>query len=169
MEKLYAIVSKDTIPLSYIRIFDDGSDILRPIYVTQNYQETGRRVPFTSARRYFYVPYCKMIHRSVIGERRFDKVLRNGEDALFMFLISDRCKWVEFTDRTAEYCYRQRPTSAFNAKRPASYHISNMLRCQLKATRIYLSRPWDYSFLFYVKYMVAIVMGGIRRIRDIKL
>lgn len=168
LEKLYALVSKDTIPLSYIRVFDDGTQDYRTFYITENFQEDDRPLPYTVARRYFYVPYAKMIHCDIIGNRRFDKTLKNGEDALFMLLVSDRIKWVRFTDKSAEYRYRQRPTSAFNARRPASYHIANMLRCQGKAIRFFFSRPIDYSVVFYVKYLLATTMGCLRRIRNVK-
>ena len=168
LEQLLHLASEDTVPLSYITAFDDGTSLYRPIYITENYQDCRERLSYVDARRYFYVPYCKLIHRSIIGTRRYDKSLRNGEDALFMFLISDRFRWVRFTDRTAEYRYRQRPTSAFNAKHPASYYLSNMITCQRKATRIYLTHPSDYSFMFYAKYILATIMGCVRRLRNVK-
>lgn len=168
LEQLFRLASKDTIALSYITAFDDGTELYRPIYITENYQDHRERVSYKDVRRYFYVPYCKLIHRDIIGTRRYDKSLKNGEDALFMFLISDRFRWVRFAEKTVEYRYRQRPTSAFNAKRPASYYLSNMLACQHKATCIYWAHPSHYSFLFYVKYILATIMGCIRRLRNVK-
>lgn len=165
LERLFAFAAKDTVPLSYITIFDDGTTRFRPNYITQDYRNHSNPIPYEQARRYFYVPYCKVIHRSVIGGRRFDPRLTNGEDALFMFLISDRMRWVRFTDTSAEYRYRQRPTSAFNASRPASYHIGNMLQCQMQATRIFLLHPFCYSFVFYVKYILATFMGCVRHLQ----
>jgi len=164
LEALYARATKETVPLSYITIFDDGTDIFVPNYITRDYQESDANIPYRQARRYFNVPYCKMIHRDVIGTRRFDKALKNGEDALFLFLVSDRFKWVRFTDKTAEYHYRQRSTSAFNAKKPVTYHISNMLTCQFKASKIFWAHPLRYSFCFYAEYMLAIAMGCFRKI-----
>ena len=169
LERLYELISEDTTPLSYATMFDDGTSTYRPYHVTTNYRECTDRIPYIQARRYFYVPYCKMIDREIIGTRRFDKTLQNGEDALFIFLISDRFKWVRFTDKSAAYRYRQRPTSLFNVPQPASYYISNMLSCQLKATRIYLSHPLRYSFIFYFKYMLAVAMSCLRHLRNAKI
>ena len=168
LEQLFSLASKDTVALSYITAFDDGKELYRSIYITKNYRDRRQPLSYKAARRYFYVPYCKLIHRDIIGTRRYDKSLKNGEDALFMFLISDRLRWVRFTDKSAEYRYRQRPASAFNAKRPASYYITNMLACQRKASRIYWAHPCDYSFLFYAKYILATIMGCIRRLRNVK-
>ena len=164
LQSLYELATSDTTPLSYITIFDDGTDLQRPCYITQNYRQDNKKISYKKARRYFYVPYCKMLHRDIIGSRRFDTALRNGEDALYMFLISDRLQWIQFTSVSAAYQYRQRPTSAFNAHRPASYHIANMLACQSKASRIYFSHPLRYSFTFYLKYVLATFMGCLRHI-----
>ena len=168
LEELYRLASRDTVPLSYITAFEDDTADYRPLYISQDYKGPHCRTPFVSARRYFYVPYCKLLHRDIIGTRRFDPSLRNGEDALFMFLISDRMHWVRFTGMNAEYRYRQRITSAFNISRSASYHIGNMIRCQYKATRIFLSHPTRYSLVFYIKYILATIMGCYRHVCHIK-
>lgn len=168
LESLLGVASQDTTALSYITTFDDGQKNFRDIYISQQYQNTQERLPYTVARRYLYVPYAKMLHRSVIGNRRFNTRLKNGEDALFMFLISDRMKWVKFTDKTAEYRYRQRPESAFNAPKPASYHISNMLQCQYEVSRIFWRHPLTYSLMVYVKHILAAFMGCYRQLRNIK-
>ncbi len=165
LKQLREYATEDIVPLSHFTAFDDETGMPQPFYVTQDYRENCEKMPYTRARRFFYICYCKIIHRDIIGTRRFDTSLANGEDALFMFLISDRLKWIRFTDKAAEYRYRLRSTSAFNAPRPASYHISNMLQCQAKASRIFWTHPLRYSFIFYVKYLLATIMGCIRQIR----
>lgn len=169
LEALLEIASDDTTALSYITAFDDGQDNSRAIFLTHQYRNTRERLPYTVARRYFYVPYAKILHRNIIGDRRFNTSLKNGEDALFMFLISNRLKWARFTDQTAEYRYRQRPESAFNASRPASYHISNMLQCQYEVSRIFWRHPLSYSPMIYIKHMLASLMACYRHLRNIKL
>jgi len=166
LQQLYDLAAPDTVPLSYITAFDDGTTDFHPIFITENFQLHHAPIPYTQARRYFYSPCCKLIHRDIIGTRRFDKSLKNGEDALYMLLLSDRIRWVRFTDKSAEYRYRQRPTSASKAHRSAFYHISNMLQCQIKATRIILSHPFSYSFSFYIRYLLATIMGCVRHLRS---
>lgn len=163
LEELLAIATPDTIALSYVCAFEDGNKTLRPIYITADFREKMRNVPFLTVRRYFYVCWGKLIHRSVIGNRRFDISLRNGEDCQFMLQISDCIRNVSFTSGNVKYMYRQRPNSAFYVNKSVWYHFSNMIIRLFKASKVYLSGPCRYSFHFYVTYMLATIMGGIRQ------
>ncbi len=163
LEALLAVASPETIALPYVAAFDDGSTTLRPIYIANAFRENARNVPFQAVRQYFYVCWGKLIHRDVIGDRRFDPDLRNGEDSQFMLLVSDRMKTVSFTARDVLYKYRQRASSAYYANRSVWYHFTNMLLRLCKATKIYAARPCRYSFRFFATYMLATMMGGVRQ------
>ena len=163
LRELLAIATPDTVALPYICAFEDGSTALRPIYISDNFVEGGRDIPFVAVRRYFYISSCKLIPRDIIGSRRFDVSLRNGEDSQFMLLISDRVRKVSFTAAHVMYKYRQRSGSAFYGNKSVWYHFTNMLIRFYKATKVYLSAPCRYSFPFYAKYMLATFMGGIRQ------
>ena len=104
----------------------------------------------------------------MIGNRRFDASLRNGEDCQFMLLISDAIRKVNFTSRNAQYHYRQRADSAFYGDKSVWYHFSNMMIRLVKATQVYFSNPCGYSFRFYTTYMLATCMGGLRQMLHIK-
>ena len=164
LQALLAIATPDTMALANVCAFDDGEHTERPIYISEDFKENQRNVPCVLARRYFYVCWGKAIHKDIIGSRRFDVALRNGEDCQFMLLISDRVQRVSFTSCDVTYKYRQRPGSAFYGNKSAWYHLSNMMVRLCKATGVYLSAPCRYSFCFYAKYMLATFMGGIRQI-----
>ena len=163
LSDLLAIATPDTIALPYICAFEDGSTAMRPIYISEDFVEGGRDIPFVAVRRYFYISCCKLIPRDIIGSRRFDVALRNGEDSQFMLLISDRIRLANFTGGHVRYLYRQRSGSAFYGNRSVWYHFSNMVVRLSKATGVYLSCPCRYSFRFYITYMLATFMGGIRQ------
>lgn len=163
LSDLLAIATPDTIALPYICAFEDGSTAMRPIYISEDFIECGRDIPFVAVRRYFYISCCKLIPRDIIGSRRFDVALRNGEDSQFMLLISDRIRRANFTGGHVRYLYRQRSGSAFYGNKSVWYHFTNMLIRLCKATKVYLSAPCRYSFPFYAKYMLATFMGGIRQ------
>ena len=163
LEALFSVATPDTIGLSYVCAFDDGGKSQRPIYISADFKENKRNVPYIAVRRYFYVCWGKLIHRNVIGNRRFDISLKNGEDSQFMLLISDCIKKVSFTSRHAKYMYRQRSNSAFYVNKSVWYHFSNMMIRLYKATQVYASCPCRYSFRFYATYMLATTMGGIRQ------
>lgn len=163
LEELLAIAAPDTIAMSYVCALDDGDKTLRPIYISEDFKENTRDVPFIAVRRYFYVCWGKLIHRDVIGNRRFDISLKNGEDSQFMLLISDCIQKASFTNCHVKYMYRQRSNSAFYVNKSVWYHFSNMMARLYKATQVYASRPCRYSFRFYATYMLATTMGGIRQ------
>ena len=163
LASLLAVATPDTIALPYICAFEDGSTAMRPIYISEDFVEGGRDIPYVAVRRYFYISCCKLIPRDIIGSRRFDVALRNGEDSQFMLLISDRIGRVNFTSGQVRYMYRQRSGSAFYGNKSVWYHFTNMLVRLYKATKVYLSAPCRYSFPFYAKYMLATFMGGIRQ------
>ena len=163
LEELWAIVSPQTVALPYICAFDDETDIRHSIYITEDFKESVRNIPFDTVRRYFYICAAKLIHRSIIGNRRFDVTLRNGEDSQFMMLISDAIRKAAFTSSNAKYLYRQRSDSAFYVNKSVLYHFTNMVERLYKATKIYVATPSSYSFRFYVTYLMATFMGGIRQ------
>ena len=72
----------------------------------------GGRQLFYKARKYFSGPVMKLIHKDIIGNRRFNPKFSVGEDSQFMFLISDRIKYVDFTSENAIYYRRLRDGSA---------------------------------------------------------
>lgn len=168
LASLLAISTPDTIALPYICAFEDGSNAMRPIYISKDFVEGGRDIPFVAVRRYFYISCGKLIPLDIIGSRRFDVSLRNGEDCQFMLLISDRIGRVNFTSGKVRYLYRQRSGSAFYGNKSVWYHFSNMVIRLYKATSVYLSAPFRYSFRFYSKYLLATFMGGIRQMLHMK-
>ena len=163
LEELLAIATSNTIALSYVCAFEDRDKTQRPIYITADFKENQRDIPFVAVRRYFYVCWGKLIHRNIIGNHRFDVSLKNGEDCQFMLQISDCIQKASFTSRHVRYMYRQRPNSAFYVNKSVWYHFSNMMLRLNKATKTYMSQPRKYSFCFFATYMLATIMGGIRQ------
>lgn len=167
LQSLLRIASEDTVALSKVWAFEDGTDRLQPIYMTREFQPQAASLNLEAVRRNLYSACGKLIHRDIIADRRFDTSLQNGEDAQFMLLISDKIKSASFTDETAQYLYRQRKDSAFNKKRKTSYYLRNIFIRIGKALKIYLSHPFGYSLRLFLMYMGATVMGNIRQMRGI--
>ena len=157
IEQLFHHASKEVIsfckPLSFIV----GSTDYKPYNITKDYikQSNKKNIRFQKARRYFNGPVYKLIHKDIIGNRRFDVRFKNGEDSLFMFLISDRFRFVEFTDESAIYYRRFRRGSAIENNSDKRYLINNNLRLMKEQTKIYLKHICKYSFLFYLQMMAS--------------
>lgn len=166
LEELYAKASPDTISLCYPYAFKDGySEKQIPhYYVTDAYEscilhEKALRIS-SKVRKYFSGPCMKLIPMSFIQERRFDIRFKNGEDSLFMFLISDRFVNFGFTSRTAIYFRRFRERSATTLERSFFKKLINSFRLIVSFSIIYFGSFPKYDFLFYL----TRILGNIKSI-----
>lgn len=167
LEELYKIVSPDTISLCYPYAFNDGKpEIQLPYYITEAYeyckhQEKELRIS-SMVRKYFSGPCMKLIPANFINERRFDIQFHNGEDSLFMFLISDCFANFNIAASSAIYYRRIRKGSAITSKRSFIDKTFNSLRLIVSITKIYIVSFPKYDFLFYLTRIFAVVKSIIR-------
>lgn len=151
LEELYKAASPDTISLCYPYAFNDGLASKQIEYViTNQYKQVAHKgkQPYLRARKFFSGPWMKLIPMSFIQGRRFNPRFRNGEDSLFMFLVSNQFKYVDFTSRNAVYYRRYRTNSAVFIKRKRTDLILNSMRMINYYLRIYFSRPFEYNTVF---------------------
>ena len=158
LEKLLEKSGKDTVSLCYPLSFIEGRDDFEPSYcMTQEYQRCFKRgiQPFYRAKKFFQGPCMKLIHRDIIGDRRFDIRLQNGEDTVFMFLISDRIKYVDFTGTDAVYYRRIRPFSAQSTLQDKRKRVSIAWNKMRMCVSYYMRSPFKYNFYFFVTRILA--------------
>lgn len=106
-------------------------------------------------RRFFNGPVMKLLHRDIIGSRRFDRRFSNGEDSLFMALISDRIKSCKFCPPNAVYYRRIRAESATTRKRPFHKRIANSLNAIAQYSKYWIRRPLNYKAAFMSSRIIA--------------
>lgn len=167
LELLYEKSSDDTIPLCYPLSFVDGNDKYEPYYITSHYHDTEGKLDFIKARRFFAGPVYKLISKNVIGQRRFNSKFRNGEDTLFMFLLSDRFKFVTFAGKEAIYYRRFRRNSATTIRRSRKQIIGNELKRDWEVTKIFLSNPFRYRLMFYITNLLGSMHTMIEPIKEV--
>lgn len=163
LEILYANATSDTISLCYPYAFNDGDVQHQLEYsITSQYDKISAlgKQSFTRARKYFSGPCMKLIPMSFIQDRRYDIRFKNGEDSLFMFLISDRFKYVDFTDHSATYYRRYRLNSAIAYNRNKNYVVANSIKIILTYIKYYFKHPFRYNIYFFV----TRILGTIRSI-----
>lgn len=155
LEELFNCSDEDTIGLCYPLQFLEGTDDYNPYYITKYYNRLVNVgvVDFYKADGYFGGPVYKMIHRGIINKRTFNTKYQNGEDTLFMFLISDRMKKVSFTSRNAIYYRRIRAESATQSKKKIKAILKNRFCLMQEFTKLYFSDVKNYNFRFYLKFM----------------
>ena len=160
LEGLYKVSSEDTIGLCYPYAFIDGNETLQiPNRITAQYDEISRRgvLPFVKARKFFSGPVMKLIPMDCVQNRRFDIRFKNGEDSLFMFLISDHFQNVALTDKDVCYYRRYRFGSAVTAKQSIKYKLSNSLKLLKAYCSIYLSSMQTYNFSFFITRLLGTI------------
>ena len=108
-----------------------------------------------NTRRFFNGPVMKLVHKSIIENRKFDPKFKNGEDSLFMALISNKIKEVKFTPSSAIYYRRIRTNSATTHKRSNKQKIANAHRLISKYISYWISNPLGYNSLFMISRILA--------------
>ena len=157
LEELYSVSSHDVIGLAYTYAFYDGMSNRQ---INDSFTNEYRRyaslcvVDYLIPKKFFSGPCIKLIPRYVIGNRRFDVRFRNGEDSLFMFLISDRMKKVGFTSTNAIYYRRVRVNSATTRAIVFSEVILNCWKLLKAYSNIYFTNIGSYRFR---RYAVAVL------------
>ena len=163
LEKLLDKANERTISLCHPIAFNDKDNNIASYVITDEYlrHKPNGLQRFYKAKKYFQGPWMKLIHKDIIGNRMFDTRFTNGEDSMFMFLISDRMKWIDFTDDDAIYYRRIRAGGAHYSQSRKKRHISAWNKFRM-FTKYYFSAPWRYNFWFYITRLVACVKTAIK-------
>ena len=170
LKELYEKATPDTVSLCYPYAFNDG-DIEKqlPYSITKAYDyicKNKYKKLSSMARKFFSGPCMKLIPMSFIHDRRYDVRFKNGEDSLFMFLISDKIDKVTFTSKNAIYYRRVRTNSAATINRSFKDVFVNSYRLIIEYTKIYISQLGDYNPYFYVTRILGSVKAVVSYKKD---
>lgn len=111
-------------------------------------------------RAFLAFPVAKIIHRDIIGERRFDLRFKNGEDALFITSISDKINKIEFSSPNAIYYVRERQGSASRKKIPFSILLKDSILLIYTYITIYIKKPYSYNFLLFLSRIPGVLKNA---------
>lgn len=107
-------------------------------------------------RKFLSSSCCKLIPAGVIAGRRFDTRLRIGEDALFMFAVSDRIRALALSPASAVYFRRLRPGSAQRGATPLRRRLADKARALAAYTRLWAGSPARYSLPLFLSRVAAL-------------
>lgn len=152
LEELLKNAEKDTIALARPVAFDDTTQKKINYCIESEYYHyyLSANLPFYKPKKFFSGPCMKLIHRDIIGNRRFNTCFKNGEDSLFMFLISDKMKDVNFTSENAIYYRRVRCDSAISNNKNLKYRIRNSIKIIREYFTIFFSNSSKYNLYFFI-------------------
>jgi glycosyltransferase involved in cell wall biosynthesis len=153
LERLYEKAGEDTIVISDTYYFEDGkAEAQIPNRMTELFgmMSPDGKACYMKGRRFLFNGCMKLIPSGMISGRKFDTSFSIGEDCLFMFMISDRLKHVDFTSEDAIYYRRVRPDSALHSHTGKWKIFLNDMKLVAGYTRIYLGGLRRYSFHFFL-------------------
>ena len=153
LERLYDKAGEDTIVISDTYYFEDGkADNQIPNRMTDLFSlmSPEGKADYIKGRRFLFNGCMKLIPSKMIACRRFDTSFTIGEDCMFMFMISDRLRYVDFTSADAIYYRRVRPDSALHSHTGRWKVFLNDMKLIWGYTRIYLGGLRRYSFHFFL-------------------
>ena len=160
LEGLWEKSSKEIIVLSLSYRFSENISACWSYAITEVYNSLRNKVsPFYKARRYFSGPCMKLFHRDIIGQRRFDKRYKIGEDSVFMFLISDRFRSVCTTSSDAIYYRRIRKGSTMMEKGDWKCRTTNAMSQIVEYIKIYSKSILKYNFLLCASRVLATIIS----------
>lgn len=162
LNELNSISSNRIVGLCYPIAFYDHGEIYKDYVLTKEYSSHHKygMQRFTKSRKYFQGPCMKLFSRDIIGDRRFNTNFKNGEDSLFMFLISDKLLSVDYTSTNAIYYRRIRKDSATYKQLSRLYTLVNSFKMITNYCDIYLLHVRTYNFYFFITRVLGAVRQG---------
>lgn len=163
LKELFDNSSECCVAISNTIAFDDvTSNEQKDYVVAKDFEKclVKESVSLVDARRFFAGPGRKLIHRNIIGHRRFDLRFKNGEDTLFMFLVSDKINQISCTSKKAIYYRRIRENSANMYKRTFLERLKNSFNLIKEYSSILIFSPQKYNIKLYV----SNVLGALKTI-----
>jgi glycosyltransferase involved in cell wall biosynthesis len=156
LDSLLNVIDIDTVVLSNSLSFTNNTDQIKS-HLSIVYDACIKKAKtLLSSRSLFSVVWAKLIPINIIQNRRFNINFENGEDALFMALISDKIKSVKFANEDTIYYRRIREDSVSQKKKSFLDKVRNSINLFISYCKIYTSSPLKYNLLFFITRLIAV-------------
>ncbi|MBP8776862.1 MAG: glycosyltransferase family 2 protein [Bacteroidaceae bacterium] len=165
LEEMYKVALTGAIPASNIIAFSEGANNGQPYFISDAYQRVKGKgaQPIMQVRSYMSVVYCKLIPKELLEDRFFDTRFTNGEDCLFMTMMSDRIKSLTPTGETAIYYRRLRAGSAVTRKMSFKERAWNSIILSLAYIWLFVKHPFSYNPIFFATRVIASLRGMVKQ------
>lgn len=168
LSDLLAIAAPDAIANSNFILIGDSDGRELPYFLTAAFRRCKplRHLSLLVARSFLSTSCGKLIPMELIGDSRFDTSHRLGEDALFMFSVSDRIKHIRLSESTTVYYVRARQNSASRSHHTYKERVGVALRLTRSYVAQYLHHPFSYDFLFFASRVYATVIKLTKKVYE---
>lgn len=159
LEELVKVSDADNMGIANVYNTSDSLDGIKESYIGESFKRLDNITKSKyRARKYFSSPCAKMIHRSIIGNVRFDTKLAIGEDSLFMAQISHRVKAVQKASDSACYYVYERKGSATRHKINKGKELRRIVYLLKEYGKMLVS--FRYDSLFVITRIAATLVHG---------
>lgn len=154
LSDLLYYATENAIVVSNVYGFVDDIKECKKDYITNALTRKRNNESLFQMRSFLSSSCCKLIPRSIIGNKRFNTHFKVGEDALFMASISNKIHKVNIANNAVYY--RRLRTDSASRKQESLWKIfSNSCLLSWNYLLIYLSNPFSYNLLFFLTRFVA--------------
>ena len=156
LEELLKVSGKDCIGCSNSYRFEDSLEECTDNFLSKAYKECKGK-PYTSYRfrRFLSPPYCKLIHKDIIGETRFPVKLAKSEDSVFCLRLTPKVKEMRLAGEEAIYYQRHRKGSVMRRKNSFGYEFAALCKLEWAYLTTWFRHPFQYSLALVISRMVA--------------
>lgn len=117
LNNLLSVSEPSKITVSNVMLFSKDIKEASSSFLTGSYERLSGEESNKFTTRKFYSPVCgKLIHRNAIDNIKFDTNIKNGEDSLFMAMISKNINSIVKANNQAIYYVYERENSASRKK-----------------------------------------------------
>ena len=153
LELLLEKANEETLVVSNVYSFTNSIEEKKTNFFICKHLEKKEAISNSSLfenRSYLAFPVAKIIHKNIIGNRRFDVRFRNGEDALFITSISDKIKRIVYAGDSSIYYVRERIGSASRKLIAKKKLLGDAMKLIGAYFKVYSKSPLSYSFLLFI-------------------
>ena len=123
-------------------------------------ENNGIHISLYKNRSFLAFPVAKLIHKDIIGNKRFNPSFNNGEDALFITSISNQIKSIEYAGDNVIYYVRERIGSASRNKISKIKLLSDAIKLIITYISTYLKSPFSYSILLFASRIPGVIKNA---------
>ena len=159
LEELLKVSDRSTVGCANSFAFQDNVSNLKNNFISDAYVRVSDK-PFNlfEFRQFLSPPWCKLIHRDIIGRKRFSTKLRLSEDSLFCLELTQSFKSMKLASPDTIYFQRERQGSAMRAKVCYRAEIKELCKIEIEYFKYWFSHPFSVN----VKFMLSRIIAGFR-------
>ena len=159
LEELLKVSDRSTVGCANSYAFQRDVSNIKNNFISDAYARvSGKSFNLFQFRQFLSPPWCKLIHRDIIGKQRFSTKLRLSEDSLFCLELTQSFKSMKLASPDAIYYQRERQGSAMRAKVCYRAEIKELCKIEIEYLKYWFSHPFSVN----VKFMLSRIAAGFR-------